>query len=672
MGEKNETKSSNKINVASIRGKFIALMLGVIIFVSGAISVSVYKKSSNTIHKSYQETIDGKIDLLDEQLHSLMNSTMRLTDTIIASGTLKAKTTEKQNAEIYKLLETQHGIYPEAVNIIFSRDDKVFLFPRNEQVENQVPAQASWYTERLTETTEDNWKPPYIDASTNDWVMTYYKRVYEKDKIIGFVEIDISLKHIQELVNTIKVGENGKMYITDGRGNIMISPFENLIGKDLPDEELWKLVSENESGSLQYNSSKEEKFSVFKRVRSGLDWKIVGLLPQEEVVKSIKEQIITIIENATLFAIIGIILCIFVTGRIVKNINLLNGQLNRLGEGDLTTSFEVKSRDEIAHMAEAFNGTVDKIRGLIVTTQNTSNVLMGESNQISTIASESTETTNQIANAIGEIAASSVEQSEETNNIVEHFGDLSRAMNSITDSISQANEMVNGTRDINRQGTEAINNLLDATKRTNESTESVKTTIDNIYHTSNEIDTIVETINDISSQTNLLALNASIEAARAGESGKGFAVVAEEVRKLAESSANSAGDIKRLIDLVKEQTNNAVEKIQIVTKNSENQTKAVDSTQGAFVSISNSVEALGSNVNMIGDLNKTMIGVKEAMESIIDNFASKIQENSDATLTISAMTEEQLATMVNLEETLTSLTNCAKQLQEEISKFKTE
>jgi len=320
-------------------------------------------------------------------------------------------------------------------------------------------------------------------------------------------------------------------------------------------------------------------------------------------------------------------------------------------------------------MGLAFNETVGKVNHLIASTQVTCGGLLEECAQMSVVASECTQTTNHITNYIQEIANDSYAQAEETDTITEHFGELSNAMLSITESIQKANEMVEQTKEVNKNGIHVVGDLLTVTEQTNLSTDRVKETISTINETSQEIDSIVETINDIAEQTNLLALNASIEAARAGESGKGFAVVADEVRKLAVHSATSANGIKVLVDRVKSQTKEAVEEMQQVSANTLAQTKVVEDTRKAFGSVSDSVDDLNHTVNNIGILNDNMIEIKKIMEEIMDGFNKKVRNNSDNTQNISAMTEEQLAAMVNLEESLSSLVESAKGLQKEMGVF---
>lgn len=256
----------SKKRVISLQKKFICLLLCAAFFITISISICIYRESSKVILNSYEQIITDKIELLDTRMEALMNTTERIADTIISENILKSVTTEKENQAIYDAFEKQVELCPEVVNLIFSRDDRVFLFPRNDAVENQVPSTATWYTQRFADTTESNWQDPYIDASTNQWIMTYYKRVYENDKIIGFIEIDISLAHITDLISTIEIGEEGKLYITQD-GNIVICEFEDLNGHDIPDLELYEAVATNESGSLGYMSSSEEKFAVYSRLQ---------------------------------------------------------------------------------------------------------------------------------------------------------------------------------------------------------------------------------------------------------------------------------------------------------------------------------------------------------------------------------------------------------------------
>lgn len=662
---------SKKERFISIKYKVILVLFIVVAFVTCSISYSVYNRSKQIIHVSYSNEVGNKINLLSEQIDALIESSQRLADNVIATGVMKQTMTKKAEKELYAIFEKLHSNYPEVINIIYDYGERFYIYPRNEQLELQSRLDDAWKT-TLAGEEDTSWTAPYIDAATGEWTLTYQKKLYNGNEAYGLVQIDISLAHIQDLINTIQVGNDGKLYITDSEGMILISPFEDLIMMDVPDKKLYDLVSKNKNGSITYTSTKEKKFAQFKDTENGLGWKVVGIIPESEINQSSNDLLIAILIRSVIFAIIGGLLAMWVANKLVKNIATCKDELVRLGEGDLTCELHVEASDELGQMGVAFNEAVDRISQMIASTKEACDSLTDECNNMSEIASQGTQATNLIATHIQEIANDSMSQAEETDTINTHFEELSNAMNSVTDSIGDVHDMVEKTQDMSCHGINVVDNLLSVTEDTNESTDRVKATIETISQTSQEISSIIQTIDDISSQTNLLALNASIEAARAGESGKGFAVVADEVRKLAESTAASAGEIRLLIDRVTAQASDAVKEIHVVTDNTSKQTQAVEDTREAFQTMSGSVEDMNTTVKHIGTLNHNMIEVKQLMEQIMQGFMEKVKNNSANTQNISAMTEEQLASMMNLEESLDVILELSKHLREEIGHFKTD
>lgn len=368
-------------------------------------------------------------------------------------------------------------------------------------------------------------------------------------------------------------------------------------------------------------------------------------------------------------AVIGIVVAYMFTRGIAGPARQVAAAAVRLADGDLAIDeLNIKSRDEIGEMARVFNQMVTNLREIMGEIRTTSHTLFENGESLLHAAEEATGATAQIAAAVNEVAqgtADQVRQVQATRTAVEQ---LRRIIDQIASGAQQqAQQAEHTTRSLERMaryieqvsssaravaeasgsgteraraGEEAVNQVTQGMDEIRSSVTSVADRIDELGRYSRQIDEIVEMISAIADQTNLLALNAAIEAARAGEHGRGFGVVADEVRQLAERSAESTREIGHLIASIQAAVDTAIAEMQAATKQVETGTRLAGNARAAFDAIMSDIRTTDNLARTISDAAQQMAQASPEMLAAMSEMASVTEENTAATEEMAAFSDQ--------------------------------
>lgn len=376
--------------------------------------------------------------------------------------------------------------------------------------------------------------------------------------------------------------------------------------------------------------------------------------------------IIVIAASLVLSVSIGLLM----TRLITKPIKDIQALFTETEQGDFTVKGTYQSKDELGLLTSSFNKMVAGVRSIIETVGETSHQVASSSQELSASADESTKASEYISTTIQELAVGSDQQVESVENSRTVIKGMTEFAGRISSNAEKAAATAEQTALMSLEGTKAIDKVSAQMKSINETVVSLSEAFKHLTERSNEIGNITEVITSIAEQTNLLALNAAIEAARAGEQGKGFAVVADEVRKLAEQSAQSAEQITRLITIIQNDTKQTMNSVISATGEVKEGLVVVHEAGGAFQKIENSITEVVTQINDVTNLVKNLTAGTSEIETAISGVKEVAETAAGSTQTVSAATQEQLASMEEIAAASQILAQNAEELQHLIQKFK--
>lgn len=364
------------------------------------------------------------------------------------------------------------------------------------------------------------------------------------------------------------------------------------------------------------------------------------------------------------------VLAFFAAGLITRPLQRLEDVASRVAEGDLTKKVQIpKSDDEIKSLSLAFEAMVSNLTEMIHNIEANFKHTNESVAKMREASSESARYSDMIMASTDDIARgaeSSAISIQHTAELVEEATSLAGEVQSKAEqSKEKSQNMVESLSSSKQFVNQLVTGIQTLATEQEASLQDVEQLIENAY----QVESIISMVGEIAEQTNLLALNASIEAARAGEHGQGFAVVAEEIRNLADESAQAVQQISNLITAIQKNVTNVVEKITSNVGYAKEEAKIGQTTNDSIEEMSHSVTEVAEEIDMISSLvDRQLQSIQETVKQS-QEVAAISEETSAATEEVNASVHEQASTIDLVDSLARELESQAKKLNEEINKF---
>jgi methyl-accepting chemotaxis protein len=308
----------------------------------------------------------------------------------------------------------------------------------------------------------------------------------------------------------------------------------------------------------------------------------------------------------------------FVVGWVISHViqpvrNLQQVMLAIQADGDLTRRAPVSGNDEIGQTARAFDALMDSLAEAL--------------RRVHAGAQDVMKTAEKLAHVSGKVTEGSLVQSEAAASTAASVEQMTVSITSVADSTEEVRRLSGDSLARTREGNESAAEMIREVRRIEETVRQVAASVEEFVQSANAITGMTQQVRDIADQTNLLALNAAIEAARAGEQGRGFAVVADEVRKLAEKSSQSAGEIDGVTVALSVKAEKAEAAIENGLTSLHATLEHIDRVSVMLEQAGNSVGEASQGVNDIAATVREQSQVSTQVAQHVENIARMAEDN---------------------------------------------
>ena len=508
---------------------------------------------------------------------------------------------------------------------------------------------------------------PYYDATSGLIMSTCSTPIYDGDKYIGCVTVDMELGQINDFISSIKVGKTGNAMLLSSEGVYIAGVSDEILqnankiteDKNASLAAAGQSVMNTETGDATYTDDTGTEYKMFYSVIPDTGWHIIAQLPATELTEDVDAMTATQNRILIIALIVSSIAVFLIISYITHTIKQVQKFSDHLANGDLTVKeLKNKSHDELGSMAQALNNMFRQNRKMIGSIADHSEKMFNSSQGLKDASENLLAKFAEIEASMNKINDATSAASAATEQVNASAEEVNTSMNTLATETNGALATANG---IKKRAAE----VSEKSRQSSESARALSKQFGEQLAVSIENGKVVDSIGELANlidgialQINILSLNASIEAARAGEAGRGFAVVANNIRKLSNETSEAVKNIQDTVEKVQVSFND-------LSKNSEGLLSFVnDKVMPDYETLTETAEQYGKDAEYFAGITGKVADMSKDIEQIMGQVGQAIQNIAESSQNTAAESTSVMNSVEDVSDTVKSVSTMSQEQQD--------